>query len=461
MITDVGLLKSSDVDGSYGSKTTNAVILFQQWVNQEKGSQVLEVSGICDALTLQYLEYCSDKGYDIGGATATEVPTQVPSEVPTEVPTQAPTQVPTEAPTQVPTEAPTQVPTEAPTQVPTEAPTEVPSVGTVQNFRIAVDGMVSDGSLIEVPEGGSVTVQWAAEGDVESYYVYLYDGDNQLVNSADAVQNTEMPVSSKTMTPGMTYTLRVGAMPVNGGKEDVVWQTLLLLRPITATPEPTAEPTAEPTRTPSVSTPVLNIGSSVYQENGVTYVSGDKIIFSWNADGDVDHYIATLRYEDGSSYSLGSTNDTSKTVDTDYLRSLKPAGMWQLEIGAVAIGASDDDAMWNTLTFGVPGTAASETPEPEVPSDPTDTTIRFIDASSDPNDIRSLQVALYGYNLIDTDAMQEGVLDAATLQAVSNFQIRVNELYGTNLYVIDPYVDAYVDEATLDLLLYQKPNLNP
>ena len=343
-------------------------------------------------------------------------------------------------------------------------PTEVPGVGMVENFRIAVDGVLSDGSPIEVPEGGKVTVQWAADG-AESYYVYLYDGDNNLINSADAVHNTEMPVSSKTMTPGVTYSLHVGAMPANGGKEDVVWQTVQLIRPVMATAEPTAEPTEAPTRAPSVSTPVLNIGSSVYQENGVTYVSGESIIFSWTADGDVDHYIATLRYEDGTGYSLGSTHDTSKTVETDYLRSLKPAGMWRLEVGAVAVGASDEDAVWNMLTFGVPGAAAPEEPdepaETEAPADPGSEKITYIDAASDPNDIQTMQMALYKYGLINTDTAQPGLLDAATLEAVAAFQMKVNELYGAELYVIDPTMDAFVDEATLNLLLYQELNLNP
>ena len=397
---------------------------------------MLEVSGVCDALTLQYLEYCSDKGFDIGGAKATEAPTAVP----------------------------TVEPTVEPTIEPTVEPTEVPGVGMVENFHIAVDGVLSDGSPIEVPEGGKVTVQWAADG-AESYYVYLYDGDNNLINSADAVHNTEMTVSSKTMTPGVIYSLHVGAMPANGGKEDVLWETVQLIRPVAATAEPTAEPTEAPTRAPSVSTPVLNIGSSVYQENGVTYVSGESIIFSWTADGDVDHYIATLRYEDGTSYSLGSTHDTSKTVETDYLRSLKPAGMWRLEVGAVAVGASDEDAVWNMLTFGVPGAAAPEIPdepvETEAPADPGSEKITYIDAASDPNDIQAMQVALYKYGLINSEVAELGVLDAATLEAVAAFQMKVNELYGAELYVIDPTMDAFVDEATLNLLLYQELNLNP
>ena len=72
-----------------------------------------------------------------------------------------------------------------------------------------------------------------------------------------------------------------------------------------------------------------------------------------------------------------------------------------------------------------------------------------------------MQMALYKYGLINADTAEPGVLDAATLEAVANFQMKVNELYGANLYVINPNEDFFVDEATLDLLLYQELNLNP
>ena len=72
-----------------------------------------------------------------------------------------------------------------------------------------------------------------------------------------------------------------------------------------------------------------------------------------------------------------------------------------------------------------------------------------------------MQMALYKYGLINTESAQPGVLDEATLEAVANFQLRVNELYDANLTVIDPSVDAFVDEMTLNLLLYQELNLNP
>ena len=542
MLSTVGLLKSSDVDGSYGNRTINAVVLFQQWVNQEKGSQVLEVTGICDALTLQYLEYCSDNGWNIGAAYATQAPTEAPTPEPTPVPTEEPTVAPEEDPDyseggnivvdgSSPKESiryvqemlsavglltPADVDgsygngtvsavvafqqwvnqekgeqvlevtgvcdaltlqyleycysnewtiggasaTDAPVETSAPEP-EQPAVGTVEDFRVQVNGMSSDGSIIEVPDSGKFSITWGASG-AAGYSIYLYDEDNNLINSTDATTKTEMTVNSKDMSPGKTYTLRVGALPENGGEADIVWQTIQLARPAAATAEPTQEPTPEPTRAPSVNAPVINIGSSVYQENGVTYISGSSIIFSWMAEGDVDHYTATLSYEDGTDYSLGSTNDTGKTVETDYLLSLKGPGLWRLTVGAVPLGGSEADAVWNQLVFGVPGAAEPEAPvEPDVPADSGSEQLTYIDAASDPNDIQSVQWALYKYGLINADNAEPGVLDAATLEAVAAFQMKVNELYGANLTVIDPAMDSSIDEATLNYLLYQELNLNP
>ena len=72
-----------------------------------------------------------------------------------------------------------------------------------------------------------------------------------------------------------------------------------------------------------------------------------------------------------------------------------------------------------------------------------------------------MQVALYKYGLINSEVAELGVLDTATLEAVAAFQMKVNEQFGANLYVINPYEDFFVDEATLNLLLYSELDLNP
>lgn len=51
MLERVGLLSRGDVDGVYGSGTATAVREFQNWVNQQRGENTLNVSGSVDALT--------------------------------------------------------------------------------------------------------------------------------------------------------------------------------------------------------------------------------------------------------------------------------------------------------------------------------------------------------------------------------------------------------------------------
>ena len=58
LLEKVGLLRSSDVDGKYGSGTATAVKNFQKFVNNNTGGDTLAITGECDLLTQQYLRYC-------------------------------------------------------------------------------------------------------------------------------------------------------------------------------------------------------------------------------------------------------------------------------------------------------------------------------------------------------------------------------------------------------------------
>lgn len=69
-----------------------------------------------------------------------------------------------------------------------------------------------------------------------------------------------------------------------------------------------------------------------------------------------------------------------------------------------------------------------------------------------------MQMALYKYGLLNADGITPGILDQGTLQAVSAFQQKVNNIFGSGLYVIDPTTDAYIDNATIDYLLHREIN---
>ena len=421
MLAAIGLLDESDIDGDYGRKTRSAVETLQQFVNDQKGSHELDLTGECNALTRRYLEYCYEKGWNVGEAVRPDEPD------------------------------PTEPPYVEPEQPDEPEATPEPELGNVRGFSVTIDGNENDGRLIEL-DTGRHSIQWTASEGVESFFVYLYDSDGDLINSKTGTGEGEISVKASDLKEGEIYRLEIGALPLNGTEDDIIWQTVQLTRFVPDEPDPTEVPKAQ------VSKPSISIGSPAHQEDGVPYISGDTVIFSWMADGDVDYYNAKLVYEDGTSYSLGDTNETSKTVSSDQLQ----PGLWKLYVGAMPIGGSEDDMKWNELLFGVP--------EPEIPDEPTrepdpdpgrdpEEKIEFIDETSDPEDIQLVQMALYKFGLINSDEAELGVLDEATIEAVILFQQLMNEQYDMKLEVMDPEVLIAIDMDTLEWLLYQELDL--
>ena len=541
MLRDIGLLSDSDIDGDYGRRTVAAVGRFQQYVNEQMGRHTLDVTGICDNLTLQYLEQYQGNGWQVPGE-ATAEPTMEPTAEPTLEPTVEPTTEPTAEPigridtvnidisggsadggvialeegdhtvrwsadgdvqgyylrmmdsqgnvlreagpvsntefslptsSLMPGEVYTlqvgalpvngtdsdiiwqnvqfMVPlvTPEPTAEPTPEPTAEP-VGRIDNLNVAISGSTADGGVITLDEGDHA-VRWSADGDVQGYYLRLLDAQGNSLREAGPVSYTEFNLSTADFAAGEVYTLQIGALPVNGTDVDIVWQNVQFVIPL-ITPEPTAEPTPEPTAEPTVSNPVINIGASAYQQDGVPYLTSDPT-FTWSADGDVAYYDVTLVYQDGTSYPLGETTDTSRTVPLSQM----PAGLYKLYVTAYAVGGQNSAV--SEILFGVPAAEPdpTEAPVPDVTVEPTQPgweqpQIEYLDPDSDPEAIRYVQLRLYQEGLLRVDDMQEGVLDYATLSAIAAFQQRANELYGLNLTVIDPAVDNIVDFETLTAL---------
>ena len=70
-----------------------------------------------------------------------------------------------------------------------------------------------------------------------------------------------------------------------------------------------------------------------------------------------------------------------------------------------------------------------------------------ISADSDASAIQQLQMRLYSLGLLSTDGLEPGVLDVQTLQAVAEFQQRINDQYEAGLEVVDPADPAAVVDA--------------
>ena len=327
--------------------------------------------------------------------------------------------------------------TPAPTAEPTPEPT--PEVGQVDNLTLAINGNAASG-VMEIT-GDTVQINWGAFGQVESYTVYVDDaGGNRLISETNTQTTSgQLPVGN--LTAGQVYTVTVGARPVNGSDADIQWTTGQFIIPIPATPVPTAEPTVAP-----VSMPQINIDGTAYNKDGVIYLTGSTAIFNWAADGEKTGY--RVYVENGSDrITIGDNASTSYTLDLSTL----PAGIYSIHVGVVPAGARGDiDIVWNSLRFGIPAAATPEptaapTPEPVAPSWPTE-----LSAASAPEAIQQVQMKLYQLQLLSTDGLQAGILDAPTLQAIARFQMFMNETYDMMLPVIDPAnLNSIIDAETL------------
>ena len=205
MLSGLGLLSANGVDGSFGGGTTRALQAFQQRVNELNGASTLRTDGACDAATLQYLEYY----YESVQSSATPEP--------------------------------------QPTEAATPEPTEAPVVGSVKAPNISVSNVIAtDGGVRYV--GGTCTISWTADGDVDRYYVYVADSNGtEYVNKETT--DTSIDIPGKRMTPGRIYTARIGVMPTNGQNSDAKWSSVQFS--LAAGEETTAAPAQDSSYMPS------------------------------------------------------------------------------------------------------------------------------------------------------------------------------------------------------------------
>ena len=336
----------------------------------------------------------------------------------------------------------TPAPEPEPTEEPTPAPTEAPVVGQVSTPEITVAGAPGGGSPVVIEEE-TFQVNWRADGDVDRYRVRVTDEQGgEIVNQETTETSATLRASS--MEEGVVYTLTVGAIPVNGTDADMVVASASFTRPLAPTPEPEPESTVA-----AIGKPVINLGGTAVQHDGVPYMTDSSIIISWNADGNVAGYSAYVENQSGEQHELSSGTATSCTVSTASL----PAGIYTVYVGALPENGGEADVVWNSTRFGIPSPTAEPTVAPEEPTpQPTQAITGPVSAESDTETIQQLQMRLYSLGLLSVDA-EPGVLDEITLQAVYDFQVKVNEIYALGLTEIDPTDPATViDAATVQAI---------
>ena len=359
---------------------------------------------------------------------------------------------------------------------PVEAtPEPLPTALPIKAPEITIDGAADEDDVVEI-KSDTFSLHWESEGDVDSYNVQIVDGSGNVMLNQLGIHNTEGTLKASALTPGEIYTITVGATPINGTDEDMLISRARFTLPIVITPEPTAIPTPTPTPAPTpeptvaeVSRPFVNIGGAGYQQNGLQIMTDDTLILSWGAEGAVAGYVVYMENEAGDRSDLGYTDDTSRTISSANL----PAGIYTLYVGAIPAGGDEEDAQWGTARFAIAGEEPSaerkaddtrqdeQVEEPREDSEPVEgeredevpvsepETPSFIAADSDPQLISRLQQRLYALGLLAGEP-EQGILDEVTLQAVADFQTRVNEQYDAGLSVIDPYdPNVVIDAETL------------
>ncbi len=488
MLGAAGLLKPSQFTGEYDDATREAVRVFQRWVNRERGEDTVPEDGLVDDATRRYLEYTFDHDITVSDDASAEPPAEEPTEPPTEAPAVGEVNITVDglsagddviyvtdgrfpvtwsasgkaasysvkvedadgsviisrdniSATSFTVDAAQMNRGEVYTLTVGAKPKKGATVWRTARFalpnreisapRIRIGGVTAGSSAVTV-EDASFTINWSAEGDVACYFVTITDENGGVVGELSETSQTSMTVKAADIQPGALYTLTVGALPVNGGRNDIRESTASFTVPAdiggpadggndaepgdgedyaepgddgedhaepgddgedyaepepepeeTPTPKPTKKPKAtkapkgKATKKPSgkkVGKPVINVDGPAFQKDGIPYMTGKSITVSWMAEGKVDSYYVYIENAKGQKVVLGQTTDTSKSVSTS---DLKP-GLYELHVGVLPKGGSKKDAQWSTYTFAIPTAKEIEaarngevTPEPE-PSETPD-----------------------------------------------------------------------------------------
>ncbi len=418
MLIAVGLLPEGSDDGVYGNGTTNAVMQFQQWVNSVQGEGTLAVTGVADHNTLNYLEYAfeNDMVYNPGGETQPENTPDVPQETPDPDQGEDNFYVDADSPKEsiqyvqsMMIEAGLLKPgsddgvygkgTEAamlkfqqymnanylgagtlpetgvgdsltlsyleefisrglimpadPTDEPEQEPTKAPSGPVEIDLEIGGTEMIGG---VHALTGDRVTFNWKASVPCE-YYIYVTDAEGNSVYSDEASDRTQGIFGAEALTPGMVYTIQVGALPLDGSAEDLTWiEAKFGVHASSVTPEPTDEPTPEPEKPGVIESLSLNINGA--PASGVTAIVGGVAAFDWSATGDVDYYIVTVK--DSNDKTLVGWDNTQKTQGSFDASTLTPGEIYTIRVGAVP--TNDGEVVWTEARFGVPMPETTDAP---------------------------------------------------------------------------------------------------
>lgn len=395
MLITLGYLEGS-ADGSYGRKTYAAVSAFQTDLKSKVDSKV-EVTGKCDILTREYLEYYSAQAADqptatpavtalelsVSGAQAYEGGVHIvgadgvkiswtpgAQSYSVELTAEDGTLVNKETSTPY-----TSITLSADGLSVTEAyrftvtaddtgasayvylkaageaqPTVSASAAPVPAIIVTGSLSYSDGVYNIGADGAGMS--WSAEG-TDIFSIYL--SDSQGVEFSDqSTTLTEYRLEAADMVPGEKYTFSVVAIPQGGVEADGQYSSVRLMLDAAATPEPAVTPSA------NIAAPVITVAGALGEMDGVYYVGEDKITVSWSAEGDVRAYSIYLSNSRGDTLTtLAETDQQSMTVDP---ATMTAEEIYTIRVVAIPEGGSEPQGLSAQAQFAL---YAGQTPAPE------------------------------------------------------------------------------------------------
>ena len=333
LLTAVGALAENA--GNDEAAMAQAIVDFQNWFNRQ-GNTRIEVTGRLDSGTLQMLELCASQGLrmmpeDIS-VNAADTDDFEPDE-----------------------------PYSEPTAEAVETEEAAPFAAHIEKLDIIIAGQLYESGAMEVGDG-SFTVSWSADGEVESYNVYVSDSVGNAVIAAEAVADTSFNVDAARMQPGEVYTVTIGAKPIGGTEDDIVWQTARFTRPAPAFSEPT--PTPLPTaNVPEVETPWINI-EGIDNGSGLVEINENSLFIRWGANGARSY---NVQITDSYGNVVASQSTTSRTELSVIASRMQPGEIYTITVGAIPSNGDSAAAKWNSARFTLPASAVYaviETPEP-------------------------------------------------------------------------------------------------
>ena len=166
----------------------------------------------------------------------------------------------------------------------------------VRGIQMTIDGEPAGDQTVTVAQDTDVTVAWQADGEVKSYTLNFYRGDELI--SSEPVARASATYNSGSLSLDDVYRVEVEAVPASADRD----QALTAQVRFAVEQRPVASLT-------------LTVNGTLAGGGAVAVEQDAEVALSWAADGDVRGYTVTLA-EDGQSIETGPAEGNTYTCSS-------------------------------------------------------------------------------------------------------------------------------------------------